>query len=145
MQTNTDKTDGIKIFCGTVNEQLAKDIAKELDLSICKMKVSRFSDGEVGVEIQDNVRGKDVYIIQSICPPINESLMELLLVISTMKRSSANTITAIIPYFGYARQNSIHYRVRSIAASEVARMLESMGVDRVVAVDLHRGQIQVKT
>lgn len=108
------------------------------------LQVSHFADGEVNVMVNENVRGKDVYIVQSTSPPVNESLMELLLMISTMRRASARKITAIIPYYGYARQDRKMQSRVPISAADVARLLESMGVDRVVAVDLHCGQIQVQ-
>eukprot|EP01038_Epipyxis_sp_PR26KG_P014249 gene14249-19122_t len=133
---------GIKLFTGNSNKQLATDIANHLGMSLGKIIVSHFADGEVNVMVNENVRGKDVYIIQSTCPPVNETLMELLLMISTMRRASARKITAIIPYYGYARQDRKMQARVPISAADVARLLEAMGVDRVVAVDLHCGQIQ---
>lgn len=133
---------GIKIFTGNSNKPLAKDIADHLGMSLGKITVGRFADGEVNVVINENVRGKDVYIIQPTTPPTNETLMELLLMISTMRRASARKITAIIPYYGYARQDRKMQARVPISAADVARLLEAMGVDRVVAVDLHCGQIQ---
>jgi ribose-phosphate pyrophosphokinase len=112
-------------------------------MGLGKIHVSRFADGEVNVIVNENVRGKDVYIIQPTSPPVNETLMELLLMISTMRRASARKITAIIPYYGYARQDRKMQARVPISAADVARLLEAMGVDRVVAVDLHCGQIQV--
>lgn len=111
-------------------------------MSLGKINVSHFADGEVNVVVNENVRGKDVYIIQPTSPPVNETLMELLLMISTMRRASARKITAIIPYYGYARQDRKMQARVPISAADVARLLEAMGVDRVVAVDLHCGQIQ---
>lgn len=134
---------GIKLFTGNANKPLAKDIANHLGMSLGKIVVSRFADGEVNVVVNENVRGKDVYIIQPTSPPVNETLMELLLMISTMRRASARKITAIIPYYGYARQDRKMQARVPISAADVARLLEAMGVDRVVAVDLHCGQIQV--
>jgi ribose-phosphate pyrophosphokinase len=134
---------GIKLFTGNANKPLAQDIANHLGMGLGKIHVSRFADGEVNVIVNENVRGKDVYIIQPTSPPVNETLMELLLMISTMRRASARKITAIIPYYGYARQDRKMQARVPISAADVARLLEAMGVDRVVAVDLHCGQIQV--
>jgi len=133
---------GIKIFTGNANKPLAQDIANHLGLKLGKITVNKFADGEVNVIINENVRGKDVYIIQPTSPPVNESLMELLLMISTMRRASAKKITAIIPYYGYARQDRKMQARVPISAADTAKLLEAMGVDRVVAVDLHCGQIQ---
>lgn len=136
---------GIKLFTGNANKALAQDIAANLGMSLGKITVSHFADGEVNVMVNENVRGKDVYIIQPTSPPVNETLMELLLMISTMRRASARKITAIIPYYGYARQDRKMQARVPISAADVARLLEAMGVDRVVAVDLHCGQIQVRS
>ena len=133
---------GLKIFTGNANKPLAEDIAKFLQVGLGKIKVGTFADGEVNIVINENVRGKDVYIIQPTSPPVNETLMELLLMISTMRRASAQKITAVIPYYGYARQDRKMQARVPISAADVARLLEAMGVDRVVAVDLHCGQIQ---
>lgn len=133
---------GIKLFTGNSNAPLAQDIASHLGMNLGRITVSRFADGEVNVMVNENVRGKDVYVIQSTSPPVNETLMELLLMISTMRRASARKITAVIPYYGYARQDRKMQARVPISAADVARLLEAMGVDRVVAVDLHCGQIQ---
>lgn len=133
---------GIKLFTGTANKPLAEDIAKALGINLGKMTVGRFADGEVNVMVNENVRGKDVYVVQSTSPPVNESLMELLLIVSTMRRASAHMITAVIPYYGYARQDRKMQARVPISAADTARLLEAMGVDRVVSVDLHCGQIQ---
>lgn len=133
----------MKVFCGNSNKKLAKDIATSLRLSLGNITVNKFADGEVNVMVNENVRGKDVYIIQPTCAPVNETLMELLLMISTMRRASARKITAVIPYYGYARQDRKMAARVPISAADVARLLEAMGVDRVIAVDLHCGQIQV--
>lgn len=132
----------MKIFAGNSNKLLAKDIASHLGMDLGKITCSKFADGEINVVINENVRGKDVYIIQSTAPPVNETLMELLLMISTMRRASARKITAVIPYYGYARQDRKMQARVPISAADVARLLEAMGVDRVVSVDLHCGQIQ---
>jgi len=132
----------MKIFTGNANKALAQDVVSQLGMSLGKVEVSHFADGEVNVMVNENVRGKDVYIIQPTSPPVNETLMELLLMISTMRRASARKITAIIPYYGYARQDRKMQARVPISAADVARLLEAMGVDRVVAVDLHCGQIQ---
>lgn len=134
---------GIKIFSGNANPALAQEIAKHLDLRLGNITVGRFSDGEVNVQVNEHIRGKDVYLVQPTLPPVNESLMELLLMISTMRRASARKITAVIPYYGYARQDRKMQARVPISAADVARLLEAMGVDRVVSVDLHCGQIQV--
>ena len=131
------------IFTGTANPELANDISKILGIEISKADVGYFSDGEIKVEIEDNVRGHDTFIIQSTCTPQNKNLMELMLLADALKRSSASKITAIIPYYAYARQDR---RVRSarvpISAKVVADMFSSVGIDRVLTVDLHSETIQ---
>nr|WP_081297548.1 MULTISPECIES: ribose-phosphate pyrophosphokinase [unclassified Gilliamella] len=133
----------MKLFAGNATPELAKRIANRLYTSLGDIVVSRFSDGEVNVQINENVRGEDVFIIQSTCAPTNDNLMELLVMIDAMRRASAGRITAVIPYFGYARQDR---RVRSarvpITAKVVADFLSTVGVDRVLTVDLHAEQIQ---
>lgn len=138
----TKSNAGMKVFTGNSNKKLAKDIASHLRLSLGHITVNKFADGEVNVMINENVRGKDVYILQPTSPPVNETLMELLLMISTMRRASARKITAVIPYYGYARQDRKMQARVPISAADVARLLEAMGIDRVIAVDLHCGQIQ---
>lgn len=134
--------DGAVIFCGSSNKPLAEEIVKHLNTTLGKVKLDRFADGEISLQFLDSLRGKDVYIIQPTSPPVNEHLMELLLMISTCRRSSAKKITAVVPYYGYARQDrKLSSRV-PISAADVARMIEAMGVDRVISVDLHCGQIQ---
>jgi ribose-phosphate pyrophosphokinase len=131
------------VFTGNANPDLAHAITSHLDLPVGQASVSCFSDGEISVEIRENVRGKDIFIVQPTCKPTNDNLMELMVMIDAIKRSSAYRITAVIPYFGYARQDR---RVRSqrvpITAKVVANMLTSVGVDRVLTVDLHADQIQ---
>lgn len=131
------------IFTGNANPKLAQEVAHHLGLEVGEADVGTFSDGEVAVEIHDNVRGTDVFIIQSTCAPTNNNLMELAVMADALRRSSAGRITAVMPYFGYARQDR---RVRSarvpITAKVVADMLTAVGIDRVLTVDLHADQIQ---
>ena len=131
------------IFTGNANPRLAMEIAGYLNLPLGKIQVGRFSDGEVMVDIADNVRGNDIYIVQSICAPANDNLMELLMITDAMRRASATRVTAVIPYMGYARQDR---RTRSsrvpISAKLVANMIAVAGVQRVLTVDLHADQIQ---
>ncbi|MGI9249735.1 MAG: ribose-phosphate pyrophosphokinase [Pseudohongiellaceae bacterium] len=133
----------LKIFSGNANPSLARDITRYIDVPMGLANISRFSDGEVSVELKENVRGKDTFIIQSTCAPTNDSIMELLLTADALHRASANRITAVIPYFGYARQDR---RVRSarvaISAKVVADMIGAVGINRVLTVDLHAEQIQ---
>lgn len=133
----------MKLFAGNATPELAQRIAERLYTSLGDATVSRFSDGEVAVQINENVRGSDVFIIQSTCAPTNDNLMELVVMIDAMRRASAGRITAVIPYFGYARQDR---RVRSarvpITAKVVADFLSNVGVDRVLTIDLHAEQIQ---
>eukprot|EP00914_Ancora_sagittata_P027031 GHVO01052998.1.p1 GENE.GHVO01052998.1~~GHVO01052998.1.p1 ORF type:complete len:354 (+),score=79.34 GHVO01052998.1:81-1064(+) len=130
------------IFSGNSNEGLATSIAEHLGKKLGRVHCKRFTDGEVSLQFLDSIRGKDVYLIQPTSPPVNEHLMELLLMISTCRRASAKKITAVIPYYGYARQDrKLSSRV-PISAADVARMIDAMGVDRVISVDLHCGQIQ---
>lgn len=133
---------GLKLFSGNGNMGLSLEIAKLLGVNLGRATVSSFADGEVNVSIHENVRGKDVYIIQPTCPPVNNNLMELLLMVSCLNRASARRVTVVIPYYGYARQDRKMQARVPISAADVARLLESMGVDRVIAVDLHCGQIQ---
>ncbi|MBU0783606.1 MAG: ribose-phosphate pyrophosphokinase [Gammaproteobacteria bacterium] len=133
----------LMIFTGNAIPALAESVAKQLNIPLGKATVGRFSDGEVMVEINENVRGKDVFVLQSTCAPTNDNLMEMMVMIDALKRASAGRITAAIPYFGYARQDR---RVRSsrvaITAKVVANMLQVVGVDRVLTMDLHADQIQ---
>lgn len=131
------------IFTGTANPRLAVDVANHLDMSLGKMTVGRFSDGEVMVEILENVRGRDVFVLQPTCAPTNDNLMEIMVMVDALRRASAGTITAAIPYFGYARQDRRPRSARvAITAKVVANMLQSAGVDRVLTMDLHADQIQ---
>jgi len=131
------------IFTGNANPRLALETAGFLNLSLGKINVGRFSDGEVMVEIGENVRGRDVYIMQSICAPVNDNLMELLVMADALNRASAARITAVVPYMGYARQDRRPRSARvPITAKVVANMIAASGVDRVLTVDLHADQIQ---
>ncbi len=131
------------LFTGNANPSLSKEIATHLGLELGKAVVGRFSDGEVTVEIQQNVRARDVFVIQPTCAPTNENLMELLIMVDALKRASARRITAVIPYFGYARQDRRPRSTRvPISAKVVANLLETVGVERVLTMDLHADQIQ---
>jgi ribose-phosphate pyrophosphokinase len=131
------------IFTGNANPRLALETANFLGLPLGKINVGRFSDGEIMVDIVDNVRGRDIYVMQSICAPANDNLMELLVMADAMHRASATSITAVIPYMGYARQDRRPHSARvPISAKVVANMIEAAGVDRVLTVDLHADQIQ---
>jgi ribose-phosphate pyrophosphokinase len=133
----------LSIFSGNANPSLSSGIAAELGLPLGQRTVSRFSDGEVAVEIEENVRGRDVFIIQPTCPPTNDNLIELLVMTDAMRRSSAARITAIVPYFGYSRQDRRPRAVRGpISAKLVANMMEAAGIDRLLTIDLHADQIQ---
>ncbi len=131
------------VFAGNANPQLAQDITRHLELPLGKAVVGRFSDGEVMVEIMENVRGKDVFIVQPTCYPTNDNLMELLVIADALRRSSAVRLTVVIPYFGYSRQDRRPRSARvPISAKVVANMIASVGVDRVLTIDLHADQIQ---
>ncbi|MDE2592888.1 MAG: ribose-phosphate pyrophosphokinase [Burkholderiales bacterium] len=131
------------LFTGNANPALAQEIATHLGISLGKASVGRFSDGETTVEIQQNVRGREVFVVQSTCAPTNDNLMELLVMVDALKRASAQRITAVIPYFGYARQDRRPRSTRvPISARVVANMLEAVGVNRVLTMDLHADQIQ---
>jgi len=131
-----------RIFTGNANPELAQKICGHLDTTLGRALVSAFSDGEIRVEIGENVRGRDVFLIQSTCPPANHNLMELLIMIDAVKRASARRITAVIPYFGYARQDrKVAPRV-PITAKLVADLLSTAGADRILTMDLHAGQLQ---
>ncbi|MCB1695722.1 MAG: ribose-phosphate pyrophosphokinase [Halioglobus sp.] len=131
------------VFSGNANPELAQRVASRLYLSLGKAHVGKFSDGEIAVELNENVRGKDVFVLQPTCAPTNDNLMELIVMIDALRRASASRITAVVPYFGYARQDR---RVRSsrvpITAKVVADMMVTVGVNRVLTVDLHAEQIQ---
>ncbi|MFN0184706.1 MAG: ribose-phosphate pyrophosphokinase [Aquabacterium sp.] len=131
------------LFTGNANPALAREIGRHLGVELGRAKVARFSDGEVDVEIQQNVRARDVFIVQPTGAPTNENLMELMIMVDAMKRASARRITAVMPYFGYARQDRRPRSTRvSISAKVVANLLETVGVERVLTMDLHADQIQ---
>jgi ribose-phosphate pyrophosphokinase len=131
------------VFTGNANPRLAEEVVKHLNLRLGRATVGRFSDGEVMIEILENVRGKDVFVLQSTCTPTNDTLMEVLVMVDALKRSSAGRITAAIPYLGYARQDRRPRSARvAITAKVVANMLTSAGVDRLLTMDLHADQIQ---
>lgn len=133
----------LMLFCGNASKELTEEVSHFLGVQLGRATVSSFSDGENQIEIIDNVRGRDVFIIQSTCPPTNDHIMELMFLTDALRRSSAGRITAVIPYFGYARQDR---RVRSsrvpISARVVADMLTGVGIDRLLTVDIHAEQIQ---
>jgi len=135
-------TNGLAIFSGNSNPVLSKKICDYLNLPMGNAKVKTFSDGEIQIEIDENVRSKDVFLIQSTCEPVNNNLVELLLMLDAFKRSSASRITAVIPYYGYARQDKKVAPRVPISAKLVADMLEVAGANRVITMDLHAGQIQ---
>ncbi|MFZ2649775.1 MAG: ribose-phosphate pyrophosphokinase [Burkholderiaceae bacterium] len=131
------------LFTGNANPALAREIASQLDIELGRAKVERFSDGEVDVEIHQNVRARDIFVIQPTCAPTNEHLMELCIMVDALKRASARRVTAVIPYFGYARQDRRPRSTRvPISAKVVANMLEAVGVERLLTMDLHADQIQ---
>jgi ribose-phosphate pyrophosphokinase len=132
----------IKLLTGTSNQKLAKEVSEYLNIPLSDAIVSRFSDGEVRVQINESMRGEDVFVIQSLCPPINESIMELLLILDAIKRASAGRITAVIPYYAYARQDRKDKPRVPISARLLADLITVAGAQRVVVVDLHSPQIQ---
>jgi ribose-phosphate pyrophosphokinase len=135
--------DRLMVFTGNANPKLAGDVVGHLNIHLGRAKVGRFSDGEVMIEILENVRGRDVFVLQSICSPTNDNLMELLVMVDSLKRASAGRVTAAIPYMGYARQDRRPSSARvPISAKVVANMMSSVGVDRVLTMDLHSEQIQ---
>ncbi|NPA82351.1 MAG: ribose-phosphate pyrophosphokinase [Epsilonproteobacteria bacterium] len=133
---------GYKVFSGTSNPHFSKLVAKYLTMPLSQAEIKRFSDGEIGVQISESVRGRDVFVIQSTCAPANDNLMELLILTDALRRSSANEITAVIPYFGYARQDRKAAPRVPISAKLVANLMETAGINRIVTMDLHAGQIQ---
>ena len=135
--------DSLMVFTGNANPKLAADVVKPLNISLGRASIGRFSDGEVNVEVLENVRGRDVFVLQSTCAPTNDNLMEVLIMVDALKRASASRITAVMPYFGYARQDRRPRSARvAITAKVVANMLQTAGVQRLLTVDLHADQIQ---
>ena len=135
--------DSLKVFSGNANPKLAHAVTQYLNIPLGRATVNRFSDGEVMVEIKENVRGSDVFVLQSTCAPTNENLMELMIMVDALRRASARRITAVMPYYGYARQDRRPRTARvAISAKVVANKLQSVGVDRVLTMDLHADQIQ---
>lgn len=133
---------GLAIFTGNSNPELARSICDRLNISLTDVLVSRFSEGEIRVEIKENIRGKDVFIIQSTCPPANDNLMELLILMDAARRASADRITAVVPYYGYARQDRKDQPRVPITAKLVANLIVAAGATRVLTMDLHASQIQ---
>ncbi|MSQ58798.1 MAG: ribose-phosphate pyrophosphokinase [Betaproteobacteria bacterium] len=135
--------DSLMVFTGNANPRLAEDVCRHLNIHLGRATVGKFSDGEVMVELLENVRGKDVFVLQSTCMPTNDNLMEVVLMADALKRSSAGRITAAVPYFGYSRQDRRPRSARvAISAKVVANMFQAVGVDRLLTVDLHADQIQ---
>ena len=132
----------MKIISGTAHPQLAKDIAKELGLPLCDATVNTFPDGESFVQINESIRGEDVFIVQPTCPPTNHNLMELLVMVDAVRRASASRITAVMPFYGYARQDRKDKPRVPITSKLVANLLTAAGVNRVLTMDLHAAQIQ---
>ncbi|MCR4405251.1 MAG: ribose-phosphate pyrophosphokinase [Candidatus Acetothermia bacterium] len=132
----------LKLIAGNANPALAEEISDCLGTPLCATEVTRFPDGETFVHIEENIRGADVFVIQPTCPPVNENLMELLIIIDAVKRASAERVAAVIPYYGYGRQDRKHTGRVPISAKLVANLIETAGADRVLTLDLHAGQIQ---
>ena len=135
-------THDIKLFAGRSNSKLAEEIAEYLGTTVGQMVIKNFADGEIYVQVQESIRGDDIFIVQPICNPVNENLMELLIMIDAFKRASAKSITAVIPYYGYARQDRKTSGREAITAKLVADLLTTAGADRILAMDLHTGQSQ---
>lgn len=142
MKSNSDSVDGLKIVSGNANPALAADIAGRLATSLTAMNISRFADQEIHVLINESVRGQDVFVVQPTCPPTSENLMELLIILDALKRASPERVTAVIPYYGYARQEKKVKPREPITAKLVADLLTTAGIDRILTVDLHVQTIQ---
>lgn len=141
-QESSDPIESLKLFTGNANPQLAEELARYLGVSIGKALVSRFANGEIQVKIEENVRGRNVFIIQPTCDPVNDNLMELLIMIDALRRASASTITAVVPYYGYAKQEKKTAGREPITAKLVANLITVAGASRVVTIDLHAAAIQ---
>ncbi len=133
---------GFKIFSGSAHPVFGKEVARHLGVPLSKAVIGRFSDGEINIQISESVRGKDIFIIQPTCVPVNDNLMELLIMVDALRRSSANSITAVLPYFGYARQDRKAAPRVPITAKMVANLMQEVGIERIITMDLHAGQIQ---
>lgn len=142
IESGIHDTSKVKIFAGRANPRLAREIARYLGTELSTLEIKNFSDGETYVQIKENVRGCDAFIIQPTCNPVNDNIIELLMVIDALKRASANTITAVIPYYGYARQDRKTAGREPISAKLMADIITTAGATRVVAMDLHTGQLQ---
>jgi ribose-phosphate pyrophosphokinase len=132
----------MKVFCGRAHPVLAKEICDYLGLDLGKLETFNFSDGEIFCQIQENVRGRDVFVIQPTCPPVNENIVELLIILDALKRSSAGRVTAVLPYYGYGRQDKKDQPHVPITAKLMADLITSAGADRILTMDLHASQIQ---
>lgn len=142
IESGIHDTSKVKIFTGRANPRLAQEIARYLGTELSKVEIKNFSDGETYVQVKENVRGCDAFIIQPTCNPVNSNIIELLMIIDALKRASANTITAVIPYYGYARQDRKSAGREPISAKLMADLITTAGATRVVAMDLHTGQLQ---
>ncbi len=136
------KMRGFKIFSGSAHPVFGKEVSKHLGFPLSKAVIGKFSDGEINIQISESVRGKDIFIIQPTCVPVNDNLMELLVMVDALRRSSANSITAVLPYFGYARQDRKAAPRVPITAKMVANLMQEVGIERIITMDLHAGQIQ---
>jgi len=133
---------GLKIFGGSASQQLADAVCKSMGTRKGRARIDRFPDGETLIKLDEDVRGRDCFVIQSTCPPVNENIMELLIIIDALRRASADRITAVIPYFGYARQDRKHEGRVPISAKLVANLITTAGATRILAMDLHATQMQ---
>ncbi|GAA9518917.1 ribose-phosphate pyrophosphokinase [Helicobacter pylori] len=136
------KMHGFKIFSGSAHPAFGKEVSKHLGIPLSKAVIGKFSDGEINIQISESVRGKDIFIVQPTCVPVNDNLMELLVMVDALRRSSANSITAVLPYFGYARQDRKAAPRVPITAKMVANLMQEVGIERIITMDLHAGQIQ---